>query len=43
MGSGSVGVSGECSHNKASALQLRFLRWWVMMKLNRVKNRAQRA
>ncbi len=42
IGSGSVGESGECTRDRASALQFRFPGRYVMVKSNLVKNKAQR-
>ncbi len=43
IGSGSVGESGECTRDRVSALQFRFLGRYVMVKSNLVKNKGQRA
>ncbi len=43
MDSGSVGVSGECRRDRASALQLRFPGRYVMVNWKRVKSNAHQA
>ncbi len=41
IGSGSVGESGECTRDRASALQFRLPGRYVMVKWNLVKNKAR--
>ncbi len=43
MDSSSFGVSGECRHDRASALQLPFLGQYVMVNWKRVKNNSHQA